>query len=89
MPQGLDTSTVMLQPNILVGPATVVLEDLIETENQLRSRDTLAWKKNWTESPYDFPNIYTDIPVRYLAANPISTYVDDQNNRFAQRYLKK
>lgn len=89
MPQGLNTSAVTLQKDILVGPATVVLEDLVATESELRSKDTTAWKKAWSETPYDFPNLYTTIPVRYIAQNPISTYVDDQNNRFAQRYLKK
>jgi len=55
----------------------------------LRERPTTAWRKDWTETPYDFPNSYVTIPQRVMGWNPISTFVDDQNTRFAQRYFGK
>lgn len=70
-----------------MGPATVVLEDLADTGSLLREKTTTAWKSNWTEQPYDFPNSYVNIPQRVMDWNPVSTYVDDQNTRFAQRYF--
>jgi hypothetical protein len=83
----LDNSQNILQPGIHMGPATIVLEDLADTGSLLRERTTTAWKSNWTEQPYDFPNSYVNIPQRVMGWNPISTYVDDQNTRFAQRYF--
>ena len=85
----VDTAPIVLQPNIFRGPATVVLEDLAIVGSMLRERTTTAWKKNWTEQPYDFPKTYVDIPQRVMSWNPTSTYADDQNNRFAQRYAQK
>lgn len=85
----LDTAPLILQPNVHMGPATVVLEDLADTGSFLREQTTTAWKKNWTEQGYDFPNTYVTIPQRVMEWNPISTYTDDQNNRFAQRYSQK
>ena len=82
----LDTAPIVLQPSVHMGPATVVLEDLADTGSLLREQTTTAWKKNWTEQSYDFPNTYVTIPQRVMSWNPISTYTDDQNNRFAQRY---
>jgi hypothetical protein len=82
----LDVAPVILQPNLHMGPATVVLEDLADASSFLREQTTTAWKKNWTEQSYDFPNTYVTLPQRVLGWNPISTYTDDQNNRFAQRY---
>lgn len=85
----LDTAPLILQPKVHMGPATVVLADLAMTGSMLREQTTTAWKKNWTEQGYDFPNTYVTIPQRVMEWNPISTYTDDQNNRFAQRYSQK
>jgi hypothetical protein len=65
------------------------MADLADTESQLRSRDTLAWKKGWSERGYDFPNNYVGLPLRIVEFDPVSTYADDQNTRFSQRYLTK
>jgi hypothetical protein len=85
----LDTAPIVLQPNVHMGPATVLLEDLADASSELRERTTTAWKKNWTERGYDFPNSYVTIPQRVMSWNPINTYADDQNNRFVQRYSLK
>jgi len=82
----LDAAPVILQPNVHMGPATVVLEDLADTGSALREQTTTAWKKGWSEQSYDFPNSYVTIPQRVMTWDPISTYADDQNNRFVQRY---
>lgn len=82
----LDAAPIVLQPNVHMGPATVVLEDLAMTGSALREQTTTAWKKNWSEQAYDFPNSYVTIPQRVMSWDPISTYADDQNNRFVQRY---
>jgi len=85
----LNTSPVVLQEGVMMGPATVVLADKTDVESMIRERTTTAWKKNPTEQPYDFPNSYVKIPQRVMGWNPISTYVDDQNTRFVQRYFSK
>lgn len=85
----LDAAPLVLQPNVHMGPATVVLEDLADTGSALREQTTTAWKKNWTEQSFDFPNTYVGLPLRVKTWDPISTYADDQNDRFVQRYMKK
>jgi hypothetical protein len=82
----LDAAPVILQPNVHMGPATVVLADLADASSYLREQTTTAWKKGWSEQSYDFPNSYVTIPQRVMSWDPISTYADDQNNRFVQRY---
>ena len=89
MPNYLNSSTNVLQPDVWMGPATVVMADLADTESLLRSHDTLAWKKGWSERSYDFPNNYVNLPLRVVDFDPVSTYADDQNTRFSQRYLTK
>jgi len=85
----LDTSGLVLEKGVWIGPAQVVLADKTDVESQLRERPTTAWKKNMTERPYDFPNSYVNLPQRVMSWDPISTFVDDQNTRFAQRYFGK
>jgi hypothetical protein len=82
----LDAAPIILQPNIHMGPATVVLADLADAGSYLREQTTTAWSKGWSEQPYDFPNTYVNLPMRVKTWDPISTYADDQNNRFVQRY---
>jgi len=82
----LDAAPIILQPNVHMGPATVVLEDLADTSSYLREQTTTAWKKGWSEQAYDFPNTYVNLPQRVMTWDPISTYADDQNTRFVQRY---
>ena len=45
----LDAAPIILQPNVHMGPATVVLEDLADTGSALREQTTTAWKKGWSE----------------------------------------
>jgi hypothetical protein len=82
----LDAAPIILQPNIHMGPATVVLEDLADASSYLREQTTTASKKGWSERAYDFPNTYVNLPQRVMSWDPISTYADDQNTRFVQRY---
>lgn len=76
----------VLQGGVWIGPAQVVLEDKTDVESLLREQTTTSWRKDWTEQAYDFPNSYVKLPQRVLSWDPISTYADDQNNRFSQRY---
>jgi hypothetical protein len=85
----LDFSPLVLEKGVWRGPAQVVLEDKTQVESLLREEPTTSWKKGWSEQPYDFPNTYVNIPLRVLQWNPISTFVDDQNTRFVQRYMSK
>ena len=89
MPQTLDFSAVMLQPEVAMRPATTVLADLADASSDLRERTTFTWKKNPTEHPYDFPNSYVNLPIRVQDKDPISTYAVNQNTMFTQRYFKK
>ena len=85
----LDTSGLVLEKGVWIGPAQVVLADKTQVESEIRERPTTSWRKNMTEEAYDFPNTYVTIPQRVMSWNPISTFVDDQNTRFAQRYFGK
>jgi hypothetical protein len=89
MPQTLDFSPVLLQSEVPMRPATVVLADLADAGSDLRERSTTTWNKNATEHPYDFPNSYVNLPIRFNTADPISTYAVNQNTMFTQRYFKK
>lgn len=85
----LDTSQNVLQPGVWIGPAQVVLEDKTQVESILREEPTTSWKKGWSEQPYDFPNTYVNLPIRALYWDPKSTFADNQNERFVQRYFSK
>jgi hypothetical protein len=85
----LNAAPVVLQPDVWMGPATMVLKDLADVGSALRERSTTAWSKGWTEKPFDFPNTYVNLPIRVQEIDPVSTYANDQNDRFTQRYLTK
>ena len=82
----LDNSHNILQKDIWIGPAQVVLADKTDVESTLQRQSTSAWKKGWSEKSYDFPNTYVNLPIRVLNWNPINTFGDIQNERFNQRY---
>ena len=82
----LDTSPLTLEKGVWYGPAQVVLEDKTSVEDSLREQTTTSWKKGWSEHAYDFPNSYVNIPLRVREWNPISTFAENQNTRFFQRY---
>ena len=87
MPQEyFSTQGVTLEQGVWQGPATVTMTDIADAESALRPVDTLTWKKPYSEAPYDFPNSYVILPLRVLDFDPISTYSDNQNKVFSQRY---
>jgi hypothetical protein len=85
----LDISPLTLEKNVWYGPAQVVLADKTAVEDSLREQTTTAWKKGWSEQTYDFPNSYVTLPLRVIDWNPINTFGEYQNDRFAQRYYNK
>ena len=85
----LDTTPLTLEKGVWSGPAQVVLADMKEVESGLREQSTTAWRNGWSEQAYDFPNTYVTLPIRWMTWDPASTFVEDQNNRFAQRYFSK
>jgi len=85
----LDISPLTLEKGVWYGPAQVVLEDKTSVESSLREEPTTSWKKGWSEQTYDFPNTYVTLPLRVLEWNPINTFGEYQNDRFAQRYYSK
>jgi hypothetical protein len=84
----LGFSDLSLQRDVWVSPTQYLIEDRINTESDLREQSTSAWKKGWSEQAYDFPNEYVTIPLRVIGWNPISTFVDIQNERFDARYRR-
>jgi hypothetical protein len=84
--QRLDYSPNLLESGIWYGPAQIVLADKTTVESALREEPTTSWKKGWSEHAYDFPNSYVNIPLRVREWNPISTFAENQNTRFFQRY---
>jgi hypothetical protein len=88
----LTTSQNVLETGVWQGPAQITLEDIGNVTSELVPEPTTSWRKNMTEKPYDFPNNYYDVsavPIQWMQWDPRSTFVDDQNNRFKQRYLQK
>lgn len=85
----LDTSRNILQQGVWIGPAQVVLEDKTQVESMIREVTTTSWKKGWSEQAYDFPNTYVTLPLRTVTKDPMSSFVEDQNTRFVQRYFSK
>jgi len=88
----LDTNRITLEADIWQGPAQITLDDIAKVSNFLISEPTTSWRKNMTEQPYDFPNNYCDpaqVPIQWVKWLPRSTFADDQNNRFDQRYFQK
>ena len=86
MGRNLMTDRLTLQPRIWQGPAQIMLADVVKVDDRLRSQTTSTWKKQYCETPYDFPNLYIGndpFPVRLF--DPISTSANDQNSRFNQR----
>jgi len=77
------------EKGVFYGPAQVVLEDKTSVEDSLREQTTTSWKKGWSEQTYDFPNTYVTLPLRVIDWNPINTFGEYQNDRFAQRYYTK
>jgi hypothetical protein len=88
MPQ-FTNAPLVLEDGVWIGPAQVVLEDKTNVESDLREEPTTAWRKGWSEQPYDFPNSYVTLPLRVIDWNPINTSCDNQNEHFAQRYYIK
>lgn len=85
MVRNLQTDGLTLQENIWQGPATITLDDVVRVDDALRSQTTSRWNRFYNERAYDFPNLYIRDPFPVLTWNPISTYNNDQNNRFDQR----
>jgi hypothetical protein len=85
----LSSLDIQLQDNVYMGPATVVLEDLAMVGDTLRPQDSTRWGKYWSEQSTDFPSQYITKPVRVMDWDPISTYAENQNTRFVQRYFAK
>ena len=62
------------------------IEDLVMVEDSLRPQTTTGFHKEWQGRPYDFPNEYITAPFPVKTDDPISSYADDRNIRFSQRY---
>jgi hypothetical protein len=85
MGRNLSTEVNTLQEGIWQGPATILLDDVVRVDDGLRSQSTSRWNRFYNERSYDFPNLYINAPFPILTWNPVSTYSNDQNNRFDQR----
>jgi hypothetical protein len=64
-------------------------EEMVMTEDYLRPQTTFGFKKQYSDQPFDFPNLYITAGFPITKSDPISTYADDQNIRFKMRYLEK
>jgi hypothetical protein len=84
------TSGVQLQAGGVQKVTQSTMVELADTWNALMPIDTLTDKKDWAAHPYDFPNQYISLPqFPVRMQDPMSTYAEDQNNRFVQRYVAK
>ena len=85
MGRNLQTDANTLQEGIWRGPSTTLLEDVVRVDDALRPQTTDRWNRWYNERAYDFPNLYIRERFPVMTWNPLSTYSNDQNNRFDQR----
>jgi hypothetical protein len=63
------------------------LQEVVDIESSLRPVSTVGYHKGWQAEPYDFPKMYNVSPTfPVMLFNPPSSYTDDRNKRFAERY---
>jgi len=67
----------------------VDIESMVMNDDILRPRDTLFFKKQWAENPYDFPNLHINAPLFVFTGDSRSTRSDVQNILLKQRYFNK
>lgn len=61
----------------------------IDADDNLRPQSTFDYKKQFSQSKYDFPNLHIAEPILYFKSwDPVDTYTQDMNQRFEQRYIK-
>lgn len=58
-------------------------------EDLLRPQTTTGYKKGPSMQPYDFPNMYVNVPLAVMDVDPSSTRSEIQNRLFKQRYFDK
>jgi hypothetical protein len=63
------------------------MEDIVDTESSLRPITTIGFNRNWQGAEFDFPKLY-DVSETFpvMLFNPISSYTEDRNERFIERY---
>ena len=66
----------------------LTVEKLVMADDALRPQDTTAFKKNWHQYTFDFPNIHLSTPPPMFSNEtfPASTRADIENQLFSQRY---
>jgi|688.fasta_scaffold01535_16 hypothetical protein len=64
------------------------VEMLVMGDDALRPQDTTAFKKNWQQYTFDFPNSHISAPPPMFSNEvfPVSTRADIENQLFSQRY---
>lgn len=65
------------------------VEGLVMADDALRPSTTIAFKKNWADFMFDFPNLHLDKapPMFSEEQIPTSTRVNVKNELFKQRYF--
>lgn len=68
--------------------AFLTIESIVMNDDALRPQDTTAFKKNWQQYTFDFPNIHLSTPPPMFSNEifPTSTRADIENQLFSQRY---
>jgi hypothetical protein len=68
--------------------AFLSVESIVMNDDALRSQDTTAFKKNWQQYTFDFPNIHLNAPPPMFSQEifPVSTRAEVDNQLFSQRY---
>lgn len=85
MPNNLQPGLRNVQPGVYM---TQLISEMVESDDVLRPQSTTTFKASYADKSYDFPELYINLPIRYWKRDPLSTYSNDQNNRFIQRYGK-
>lgn len=61
----------------------------IDIDDLLRPQSTFRYNQQWTEKPFEFPNLYIQDSFPIKTWDPVDTYAMDHNARFQQRYFSQ
>lgn len=62
---------------------------MVMNDDSLRPQSTFGYTKGPMMKPYDFPNLYIDMPLAVMDSDPVSTRSDIQNILFKQRHFNR
>lgn len=85
----IGTSDFTTDRNSLTNRGALNVLDMVEVDDNLRSRSTYWFKKGYSERPYDFPNQNVLGYNAFVKTDPRNTRSDLQNVLLIKRHFDK